>query len=160
MRPKLPVRLAKANTRTAGREIIVTNGLSVRQEHGCGWLFQHAKRNRLCLLSYSIKRDCVIVEVLALFALLSVASQRDTRPIKNICSMLFLFDSGWRDVKCEHIRSHWSPLRGWLYSNCAAIPWHNAWWPVITLDDLICSYLVIQFQLNLSQSWKTAVQLS
>lgn len=68
---KLPVRLAKANTRTAGREIIVTNGLSVRQEHGCGWLFQLAKKNRLCLSFCSIQRDCVILEVLALFALLS-----------------------------------------------------------------------------------------
>lgn len=89
MRPKLPARLAKANTRTAGREIIVTNGLSVRQEHGCGWLFHHAKRNRLCLLSYSIKRDCVIVEVLALFALLSLPTQRNTRPISEIFAVFF-----------------------------------------------------------------------
>jgi len=58
---------AKANTRTAGRGIIVTNGLSVRQERGCGWLFYHTKKNRLCLSFYSIQRDSVILEVLALF---------------------------------------------------------------------------------------------
>lgn len=67
MRLNLPARLAKANMGTAGREIIVTNGLSVRQEQGCGWLFYHAKKNRLCLSSYSIQHDCVIRQVLAVF---------------------------------------------------------------------------------------------
>ena len=67
MRLNLPVRLASANTRTAGREIIVTNGFSVRQEQGCGWLFCHAKKNRLCLSFYSVEPHSVMLEVLALF---------------------------------------------------------------------------------------------
>lgn len=39
----------------------MTNGLSVRQEQGCGRLFYCAKKNRLCLSSYSVNvrlREC------------------------------------------------------------------------------------------------------
>lgn len=65
----------------------MTNGLSVRQEQGCGWLFYHAKKNRLCLSFYSIQRDCVILEVLALFlfALLYWPLWCDNRNYQKMC---------------------------------------------------------------------------
>lgn len=45
----------------------MTNGLSVRQEQGCGCLFYCAKKNRLCLSSYSIQRERVSPAVSAVF---------------------------------------------------------------------------------------------
>lgn len=47
MRLDRPARLA--TPANAGGETVVTNGLSVRQEHGGGWLFHHEEDNRLCL---------------------------------------------------------------------------------------------------------------
>lgn len=61
--------------------MVVTNGLSVRQEHSSGWLFQHAKGNRLCLSFSCVQHDSVILEVSAVFVftLLRSLLQSDTR---------------------------------------------------------------------------------
>lgn len=80
MRLDWPVRLA---TPANGGEIIVTNGLSVRQAHGGGWSFHHEKDNRLCLSFSCVQHDGVILEALAVFV------------FTLLCSLLQLDTSRW-----------------------------------------------------------------
>lgn len=141
----------------------MTNGLSVRQEQGCGWLFYHAKKNRLCLSFYSIQRDCVILEVLALFLFAFLATVVRHRAGRRKCVAVVPLLRREGDLiqrECMHaFRSGWTNLRLFILSpggvsvnSCfdfICIPLgllccgkHNALWPVLGANDLICSSLV------------------
>lgn len=140
----------------------MTNGLSVRQEQGCGWLFYHAKKNRLCLSFYSIQRDCVILEVLALFVCFAFHASvvRHQKLSKNVFLFCMFSSWEWGDLmKCINtFRSGWTNLRLFIMSpKCAALSSvnscvltlfrillrllhcgkYNVLWPVLGARDLI-----------------------
>lgn len=177
MRLNLPVRLAWANTRTAGREIIVTNGLSVRQEQGCGCLFYCAKKNRLCLSSYSTQRERVTLGVFVFTEHVSVF--RDTRkggsesvvvvarfsPENQVTFwvVLMLLEGG--APISEFITSAGGVWRLaviciWILLRFLPCGKHNAPWPALRVSDLIGSSLVFYSLLHLPQSLIMVAQLS